>query len=61
MFLTQVAYCNLIPKLPHLNELASVLQENIPGFKTLVLNINKDKTNVILGKENKVIYGNGKI
>ena len=47
--------------LPHLNELASVLQENIPGFKTLVLNINKDKTNVILGKENKVIYGNGKI
>lgn len=47
--------------LPHLNELASVLQENIPGFKTLVLNINKAKTNVILGKENKVIYGNGNI
>ena len=47
--------------LPHLNELASVLQENIPGFKTLVLNINKAKTNVKLGKENKVIYGNGKI
>ena len=47
--------------LPHLNELASVLKENIPGFKTLVLNVNKAKTNVILGKENKVIYGNGKI
>nr|WP_317331181.1 23S rRNA (uracil(1939)-C(5))-methyltransferase RlmD [uncultured Romboutsia sp.] len=47
--------------LPHINELASVLEENIPGFKTLVLNINKAKTNVILGKENKVIYGNGKI
>ena len=47
--------------LPHLNELASVLKENIPGFKTLVLNINKAKTNVILGKENKLIYGNGKI
>ena len=47
--------------LPNLNELASVLKENIPGFKTLVLNINKAKTNVILGKENKVIYGNGKI
>ena len=47
--------------LPHLNELASVLKENILGFKTLVLNINKAKTNVILGKENKVIYGNGKI
>ena len=47
--------------LPHLSELASILKENIPGFKTLVLNINKAKTNVILGKENKVIYGNGKI
>ena len=47
--------------LPHLNELASVLKENILGFKTLVLNVNKAKTNVILGEENKVIYGNGKI
>ena len=47
--------------LPHLNELASILEENILGFKTLVLNVNKAKTNVILGKENKVIYGNGKI
>ena len=47
--------------LPHLNELASVLKENILGFKTLVLNVNKAKTNVILGKENKVIYVNGKI
>ena len=47
--------------LPHLNELASVLKENILGFKTLVLKVNKAKTNVILGKENKVIYGNGKI
>ena len=47
--------------LPHLNELASVLKENILGFKTLVLNVNKAKTNVILGKENTVIYGNGKI
>ncbi|WP_394867173.1 23S rRNA (uracil(1939)-C(5))-methyltransferase RlmD [Paraclostridium bifermentans] len=48
-------------KLPYLNELASVLKENVPGFKTLVLNTNREKTNVILGKENKVIYGEGKI
>lgn len=48
-------------KLPYLNELASVLEENIPGFKTLVVNVNREKTNVILGKENKIIYGNGKI
>ena len=48
-------------KLPYLNELASVLEENIPGFKTLVVNVNKEKTNVILGRENIVIYGDGKI
>ena len=48
-------------KLPYLSELASVLEENVPGFKTLVVNTNREKTNVILGKENKVIYGDGKI
>lgn len=48
-------------KLPHLNELASVLKENIPGFKTLVINVNTQKTNVILGKENIVAYGDGMI
>lgn len=48
-------------KLPYLSELASVLEDNIPGFKTLVVNVNREKTNVILGKENRVIYGEGKI
>ena len=48
-------------KLPYLNELSSVLKENIPGFKTLVVNINREKTNVILGNENRIIYGDGKI
>ncbi len=28
-------------KLPYLKELASVLKENIPGFKTLVVNVNQ--------------------
>ena len=48
-------------KLPYLKELASVLKENIPGFKTLVVNVNREKTNVILGKENIVAYGDGMI
>ncbi len=48
-------------QLPYIDELASVLEENIPGFKTLVINVNKQRTNVILGKENRVIYGSGKI
>ncbi|MCL2099053.1 MAG: 23S rRNA (uracil(1939)-C(5))-methyltransferase RlmD [Oscillospiraceae bacterium] len=29
----------------------------IPGVKSVVLNINTDKTNVILGKKNKILYG----
>ena len=48
-------------KLPYLKELVSVLKENIPGFKTLVVNVNTQKTNVILGKENIVAYGDGMI
>ncbi|WP_042275965.1 23S rRNA (uracil(1939)-C(5))-methyltransferase RlmD [[Clostridium] dakarense] len=48
-------------KLPHLDELVSVLRENVPGFKTLVVNVNKERTNVILGKENIVVVGEGKI
>lgn len=48
-------------KLPYLSELASVLKDNVPGFKTLVVNENREKTNVILGKENRVVYGEGKI
>lgn len=50
-----------VNKLPHLDELASVLRENVPGFKTLVVNVNKERTNVILGKENIVVVGEGKI
>ena len=48
-------------KLPYLKELASVLKENIQGLKTLVVNVNTQKTNVILGKENIVAYGDGMI
>jgi 23S rRNA (uracil1939-C5)-methyltransferase len=47
--------------LPNTQELVHVLKESIPGFKTLVLNINKEKTNAILGKTNKTIYGDGRI
>jgi 23S rRNA (uracil1939-C5)-methyltransferase len=48
-------------KLPNTQELVDVLKESIPGFKTLVLNINKEKTNSILGRTNKTIYGDGRI
>ncbi len=48
-------------KLPNIDKLVDKLTEKIEGFKTLVLNINTNKTNVILGRENKVICGTGKI
>lgn len=44
---------------PHLKELAKMLKEEIKGFTTLVQNINTRHTNVIMGPENRVIYGPG--
>lgn len=35
--------------------------KTIEGFKTLVININRDNTNVVLGKECEAIYGDGYI
>lgn len=46
--------------LPHAEELAQSLM-TIPSFKTLVLNINKNKTNVVLGPLFKTLYGEGRI
>ena len=44
---------------PHLKELAQLLRAQIPGFTTLVQNINTRHTNVIMGQKNKVIWGPG--
>lgn len=48
-------------ELENIDELVKTLEENIKGFKTLVVNINKERTNVIMGQKNKIIYGDGKI
>ncbi len=46
-----------------LPESESLLNElkNIDGFKTLVININRDDTNVVLGSDCQAIYGDGYI
>ena len=44
-------------KLPHLNALIDALQEAVPGMVGLVLSINREKTNVILGKEYQTLWG----
>ncbi len=44
-------------KLPNKNEIVKKLIEEIPQIKSIIQNINKNQTNVILGNKNKVIYG----
>ena len=41
--------------------LADILKEKFPQIKTVILNINSERTNVILGKRNVNIFGDGKI
>ena len=44
-------------KLPHQTELIKQLTETYPAIKSIIQNINKDKTNVIMGKKSRTIYG----
>lgn len=48
-------------KLPHEVELVKLLTCKYPQIKTIVKNINEKDTNVILGRQNEVLYGNGYI
>lgn len=48
-------------QIPKENELVSNLVQRYQNIKTIVKNINTKNTNVILGKENINIYGNGYI
>ncbi len=47
-------------QLPKVDALIKAL-ETVPGFVTLVVNINKQRNNVILGRECQVLYGDGVI
>lgn len=42
-------------------QLVESLKENFPEIKTIVKNINQKDTNVIMGKENQVLFGKGYI
>lgn len=48
-------------KLPNEEELVKTLTYKYPQIKTIVKNINKKDTNVILGNRNEILYGNGYI
>ena len=44
-------------KVPQLSKLVSLLKEKHPEITSIIQNVNPDKTNVILGKKTKVLYG----
>lgn len=43
--------------LKHADKLVKMLTLNVPEIKSIILNTNKEKTNVILGKKCRTIYG----
>ncbi|MGN0521965.1 MAG: 23S rRNA (uracil(1939)-C(5))-methyltransferase RlmD [Eubacterium sp.] len=47
--------------IPQADLLVSLLKENVAGLKSVVLNINREKTNVILGREFKALWGSDNI
>jgi len=47
--------------LPHSEVLVQKLIELCPGIKGIIQNINTEKTNLVLGKENKILWGEDKI
>ena len=59
----EVMVCLVIKSdgIPNKEQLINELKNGIPKLKTVVLNINKKDTNVILGEACEVIYGDGYI
>ena len=43
--------------IPNSGLLISLLKENVDGLVSVAVNVNKEKTNVILGRETKIIWG----
>jgi 23S rRNA (uracil1939-C5)-methyltransferase len=49
------------PALPHASELVTMLRHRVKTLRGVVQNINFDLTNVVLGKQDKVLWGEAKI
>jgi 23S rRNA (uracil1939-C5)-methyltransferase len=48
-------------RLPHADAMVTALVAAFPAVTTVLVNVNAQKTNVILGEENHVLYGDGVI
>lgn len=57
----QVLVCPVLttPDAPWASEMVSMLTERYPNIKTILLNINPSEGNVVLGKETRILYGDG--
>lgn len=53
-----VTACDMVP---HMKDLVQRLRRDIPGLTSVVQNVNKRHTNVILGPKTKTVYGKGTI
>ncbi len=47
--------------IPHAGELVTMLKAEVNGLKSIVQNINKKRTNIIMGNKNRVLYGKSTI
>lgn len=43
------------------DELVRMLKDGLPNLKSVIINSNREKTNVVLGKKNRVAYGSDHI
>ena len=47
------------PSLPHADEIIRQLCSRFDAIRTILINVNREKTNVILGLKNQILYGSG--
>lgn len=47
--------------IPAADALVDTLKDNIPGLKSIIQNINRESTNVVLGDNNRTLYGSDTI
>ncbi|UFT99934.1 23S rRNA (uracil(1939)-C(5))-methyltransferase RlmD [Radiobacillus kanasensis] len=55
---TMIVLITRTEELPHQEELVKEISETYPQVKSIIQNVNKDRTNVILGRKTKVLWGN---
>ena len=47
--------------LPHEHELVAMLRSGLPGLRSVYVNVNKRRDNVILGQENRLLFGDARL